>query len=52
MNVECTGKRIGDKEILRREVRAWMNRRNKQKRKIDWKFTKQKADEKLSKHYI
>ncbi len=52
MNVECTGKRIGDKEILRRDVRAWMNRRNKQKRKIDWKFTKQKADEKLSKHYI
>ena len=52
MDVECTGRRIKDKETLRKEVRAWTVRRNKQKRKIDWRFTKQKADEKLSKYYI
>lgn len=52
MDAECTGKRIGDKEILSREVRAWANRRNKQKKKIDWRFTKEKADEKLSRHYV
>lgn len=52
MDVECTDRRIKNKEILRKEVRAWTVRRNKQKRKIDWRFTKQKADEKLSKYYI
>jgi len=26
--------------------------RNNQKKKIDWKFTKEKADKKLSKHYV
>ena len=52
MDVECTGRRIGDKETLTREVAAWTKRRNRQKKKIDWKFTKEKADKKLSKHYV
>ena len=52
MDAECTGRRIKDKETLRKEVRAWTNRRNKQKKKIEWRFTKQKADEKLSKYYV
>jgi DDE superfamily endonuclease len=52
MDAECTGRRIKDKKILSREVRAWTNRRNKQKKKIDWRFTTQKADEKLSKYYV
>lgn len=52
MDAECTGRRIKDKKILSREVRAWTNRRNKQKKKINWRFTKQKADEKLSKYYV
>lgn len=52
MDVECTGRRIKNKETLRKEVRAWTNRRNKQKKKIDWRFTKQKADEKLSEYYV
>lgn len=52
MDTECTGRRIKDKDTLSEEVRYWMNRRNKQKKKIEWKFTKQNADEKLSKYYV
>ena len=39
-------------ETLAREVTAWTKRRNKQKKKIDWKFTREKADKKLSKYYV
>jgi hypothetical protein len=52
MDIECTGRRIGNIEILAREVAAWTKRRNDQKKKIDWKFTKDKADKKLSKYYV
>ena len=49
MDTECTRRRIPDKEILRQEVMAWERKRNERKMKINWRFTKQKADEKLSK---
>ncbi len=52
MDTECTRRRIKDKETLTREVRAWSNRRNKHKKKIHWKFTKQIAKDKFSKHYV
>jgi len=52
MDIECTGGRIGDKETLDREVSAWTKRRNDQKKKIEWKFTREIADKKLSKHYV
>ena len=52
MDTECTRRRIPDKETLRKEVIAWSKRRNEHKMKIDWRFTKQKADEKLSKYYV
>jgi len=52
MDGECTGRRIKDKETLTREVNAWMNRRNQERRKIDWRFTKQDADKKLAKYYV
>lgn len=52
MDKECTDRRIKDMKMLSQEVRAWTIRRNKQRKKIDWKFTKQKADEKLSKYYV
>lgn len=51
MDTECTDRRIKDKEMLTREVKAWMNRRNIKHKKINWTFTKQKADEKLGKYY-
>ena len=52
MDIECTGRRIGDLETLAREVAAWTKRRNDQKKKINWKFTKELADKKLSKYYV
>ena len=52
MDAECTRRRIPDKNLLRQEVIAWERKRNKQKKKIDWKFTTRKADEKLSKYYV
>ena len=51
MDSQCTGKRIKSFELLQREVKAWEKRRNKSKAKINWTFTKQKADQKLAKYY-
>lgn len=52
MDTECTGRRIEDKETLTQQVAAWTERRNLQMKKIDWKFTKQDADKKLSRYYV
>lgn len=52
MDTECTDRRIKDKELLTQEVRAWTIRRNRQRKKIVWTFTKQKADKKFEKHYV
>ena len=52
MDVECTGRRMVNKEFLAKELKAWEEKRNQLKKKIEWKFTKQDADEKLSKHYV
>lgn len=52
MDAECTGRRIGEKETLTREVQAWAKRRNREKKKIDWRFTRKDADRKLSKYYV
>ena len=52
MDIECTDRRTGDMETLTQEVVAWTKRRNDQKKKINWKFTRDKADKKLSKYYV
>lgn len=52
MTKECLERRIGQKEILKREIAAWTKQRNKERKKINWTFTKKKADEKLSKYYV
>ncbi len=52
MDTECTGRRIGDKETLTRQIAAWTKRRNRAKKKIDWGFTRQDADKKLGKYYV
>jgi len=52
MGTECTDRRIGDVETLAREVAAWTRRRNHEKKVIDWSFTKEKADKRLSKYYV
>jgi len=51
MDIECTGRRIADKKSLIKETKAWCNERNKNKSKINWSFTKEDADRKLSKYY-
>lgn len=51
MSRQCLNRRIGTKELLKAELRAWERKRNKNKMKITWKFTKQNADQKLAKHY-
>jgi hypothetical protein len=33
-------------------VGAWTRRRNTARNKIDWRFTREKADQKLSKYYV
>jgi hypothetical protein len=52
MDIECTDRRISDMETLIHEVAAWTKRRNDHEKKINWRFTKEKADEKLSKYYV
>jgi DDE superfamily endonuclease len=49
---QCLVGRIGDEARLRAEVGAWAQRRNQERCRIDWKFTRQDADRKLSRHYV
>lgn len=52
MDRQCIGHRLGSETLLRSEVAAWESRRNLIKARIEWKFTRQDADQKLSKHYV
>jgi len=49
---QCTNRRISKEEELIAEVKAWQARRNRQRKTIEWKFTRKQADEKLGKHYV
>lgn len=49
---QCTGRRIGQEDGLRSEVLAWQQQRNQARCRIEWKFTQQDADQKLSRHYV
>jgi DDE superfamily endonuclease len=52
MDRQCTGARIATQKELRSNVTKWARSRNKKKCTIDWKFTIQDADKKLSKRYV
>lgn len=52
MERQCTGCRIGTDALLQSEIAAWEHRRNQAKETIEWKFTRQDADKKLSRHYV
>ena len=52
MERQCTGQRFGDREALKDEVQEWQQQRNDERRGLDWKFTREKADQKLSRHYV
>jgi DDE superfamily endonuclease len=51
MDRQCTGGRVQSKEQLEADLKVWSEQRNKNKSTIEWKFTRQDADKKLSKHY-
>ena len=48
---QCLDRRIGDVDVLAKEVAAWAFRRNKQKATITWLFDVQRARQKLERHY-
>jgi hypothetical protein len=52
MDRECLDRNIKSRKLLERELQAWVNQNNIEKRKIKWSFTRTKADKKLSKYYV
>jgi len=48
---QCLSRRIGDKEKLKREVKAFEDKRNAAKAKIEWRMTTTDARQKLGRHY-
>ncbi len=52
MDRECLARRIGDADVLEREIASWSKQRNKVNKKINWSFTRKEADKKLSKYYV
>lgn len=49
---QCLDRRIPTPKLLQIEVDAWQTDQYAQGRTIDWKFTRQDADRKLSRHYV
>ena len=52
MDRQCTGGRIKTKERLESDVKIRSQERNANECKIQWKFTRQDADNKLPQHYV
>jgi hypothetical protein len=52
MEKQCTGRRMATAGFVAEQVAAWQHRRNVEKRGIEWTFTREKADEKLGRHYV
>jgi hypothetical protein len=48
---QCLNRRIGTKEELKREIEAWIARRNELEIKISWAFTVAKARTKMASKY-
>jgi hypothetical protein len=49
---QCLGRRLKDTTTITLEVAAWQQRRNAARCGIEWSFTRQDADRKLSRHYV
>jgi hypothetical protein len=52
MERQCLGRRLTDQATAQQALRAWQRQRNAARRGIDWTFTRQDADRKLSRHYV
>jgi hypothetical protein len=48
---QCLGRRIPEKRIMERQVRAWTSQRNKTKTRTNWRFTTKDARIRLRKLY-
>ncbi len=48
---QCLSRRIADKQKLKREVKAFEEKRNAAKAKIEWRMTTTDARQKLGRHY-
>jgi len=51
LSKQCLDRRIGDIETFSKEVYTWAKKRDRRKATISWQFTKNKAREKLKRHY-
>jgi hypothetical protein len=49
---QCLDRRLPDRQTLEAEVKAWQDKRNEDGCTINWKFTREMADQKLSRHYV
>jgi hypothetical protein len=52
MDRECLDRRIGQANVLERELACWSHQRNSTNKRINWSFTRKQADKKLSKYYV
>ncbi len=48
---QCLKRRIGEKEIMEREINAWETERNEIQKGVDWQFTTEEARVKLKRLY-
>jgi hypothetical protein len=48
---QCLDRRIGERETLIAEIEAWQRQRNASGDRIKWKFTTQRARDKLARVY-
>ena len=48
---QCLGRRIGDEETLKKEIKQWEEERNAAYAKIEWRFTAEDARRKLQRLY-
>ena len=51
MSKQCLARRIASINEMRTQTRAWQKRRNKERAKISWRFSTDKARSKLQRHY-
>ena len=49
---QCLDRRWTDRAAMIAEVAAWQQRRNAERRGLEWTFTRQDADRKLARHYV
>jgi len=49
---QCLNSRYETRDALRRNVKAWEQHRNKQRKPLIWTFTRQRADAKPKRHDV